>query len=206
MISNGLKEWMKKVNVHLAMDDKTWAYSILAKDPLYQRMDPSRRQNIINHSLACAAVEERVLRERYGVLSPREYAARLGVKVLPERSEISRVFPYFALYNSELPAIWISVQSIEAVENMILYQFRDILDQVNLTELAVAHELFHHIEKQDPGIYTRTKQIELLRFKKFSHSVCVLSASEIAARHFSKLLTGLKFSPTVYEVLLSNAK
>lgn len=78
----------------------------------------------------------------------------------------------------------------------------DLFHGADVEEVLTAHELFHAIEhKRQDVIYTQTEKVELWK-KPFSNRSRIIALSEIAAMAFAKRITGLSYSPYVYDVLL----
>ncbi len=71
-----------------------------------------------------------------------------------------------------------------------------ILDKKTLKDLIIAHELYHIIEMNEEDVFTYSKFYEstILGFTKKSR---LATASEIGAFHFSKIVTGVNFSPCI---------
>lgn len=71
-----------------------------------------------------------------------------------------------------------------------------LLDKKILKALVTSHELYHIIEMNEEDIYTYSKMYES-NFLGFSKMSRIATASEIGAYHFSKLVTGVSFSPCI---------
>lgn len=207
MTCNDGSNLKEKLSQAVLLDDLTWAKRTLAADQRFRKMNEESRVNICQESLSCAAEVYRRLREKYGDGKPSEYAAKLGVQVVADDSELTTPWLYFALYHAQPPTIRVAARAVMAVRQIIAeMNLEQVLGQVDLVELAIAHELFHHLEGLDSAIYTRSKNVEWVRFKWFKAKSRSLGASEIAGRHFSKLLMGLPYSPTIFEIILTNAQ
>jgi hypothetical protein len=64
---------------------------------------------------------------------------------------------------------------------------------------ALFHEIFHALEDGSPDIYTRSKMLKRKVLGIFPFRRGLSSASEIGAVHFSKCMTGVTYSPCIYE-------
>lgn len=207
MTCNDCSSLKEKLSQWVLLNDLTWAKRTLVADHRIRKMDEDSRITLCQESLSCAAETYRSLKEIYGNYRPSEYAAQLGIQVVADDSELTTLWLYFALYNAQPPTIRVATRAVMAVRQIIAeMSLEQVLGQVDLVELAIAHELFHHLEGLDPGIYTRSKHVEWVRFKWFKAKSSSLGASEIAGRHFSKLLMGLQYSPAIFEIILTNAQ
>lgn len=71
-----------------------------------------------------------------------------------------------------------------------------ILDKDTLRDLIIAHELYHIIEMNEEDVFTYSKFYET-KILGFTRKNRLATASEIGAFHFSKIVTGVNFSPCI---------
>lgn len=198
---NSIKPLLRKL---MQKNERDWGFYLILRDNLFKKMSEKGKQDILNNSLKCAENEYYNFIEKFGQLIPSQYAEKLLLKVQDNNDKIEEMFMYFSLYNSEPPTITISETAMLLIKQVIEEEeLKDILMDVNLKELAIAHEIFHHIESITPNIYTRHKNVSIFKFKSIKYEACAACASEIAAVHFSKMLTGLSYSPSVLGILLA---
>lgn len=184
--------------------EKDWGYYLISRDNLFKKISEKEKQIILDSSLECAESEYFKFIEKFGELTPLQYADKLLLKVQENDDKIEEMFMYFSLYNEDPPTITISKTVVELINQVIEEEeLKDLLMDINLKELAIAHEIFHHIESITPDIYTRQKNVSIFKFKNIKYEACAACASEIAAVHFSKMLTNLSYSPSVLGILLS---
>lgn len=78
-----------------------------------------------------------------------------------------------------------------------------VLGDIEIQEVLLAHELFHHVEEVFcKEIFTRTYKIELWAPWPFHNRSTVRCLSEIAGMAFSRELLGLSYSPFLLDVFL----
>ncbi len=192
----------------MALSDEEWGSKVLASDPLFERVSDGERLALINKAMRCAEEEFDKLVTALGARKPSEYAEALGIRVKEDYGVVRFPFLYFGMYNGSPPTINVAVRAIVAVGTLIeeSSSLSCILPVVDMRELVIAHELFHHIEEQNNGIFTRSKNAQvntlfgLVRYQTTSRGL-----GEIASKHFCKVMMGLPFSPTIYEPILVHA-
>lgn len=183
-------------------DDFFWGNYIIKKDPIYGKLDGCTKCRMIEDSIMCAHDTYDRLINEHGRLTAEEYAGRLGIKI-DEDDEISDAYPCISIYNADPPLIRISSSIIDEIHKyMEVNGVYGLLGKDGIREIAISHELFHHLEEIYSNIYTRKRNVEIYVLKIIKCKVCAMSTSEIAAVSFSKLLAGIEYSPCIYEILL----
>lgn len=185
----------------LNLSDYETGNYILMKDSIYKRIKQSDRENIINRSIMCAEEKYDELKKQYGNLKPLEYAEKLNIKISKSDEKMDRYFPCISSYNQAPPVISLSMPAVRMINDRIK-QLKISGRDIDIIDTAVAHELFHHIEYKDKGIYTTNVHVEIYKIGKIEYKTCPLCASEIAAVHFSKICSKIDFSPVIFEKLL----
>jgi hypothetical protein len=71
----------------------------------------------------------------------------------------------------------------------------------NPTEVTVAHELFHHVESGDKGVFSRQFKVTLWRFGPLLFPSTVSAGGEIAATVCAKTLCRLSYNPVLLEAV-----
>lgn len=199
-VSNNFKQAIEGLE---NCDDSLWWNYTMKKDPFFKRLTAEEKNNIIEGSIKCAVEMYKKLIDDYGNLTALEYASKLGIKVIEEDLKMDSTFMYIAFYNSKPPTIRLSNTTIDMISELVEKEgFNYLLNKESLKELALVHELFHHLEHLNKNIYTRGKNTEVKLFNIVNYKVCTVSASEIAAIYFSKLMKSLQHSPCIYEILL----
>lgn len=185
-------------------DDISWGEYYLRNDPSAGSLESGMRQRLIREALDCASDKVNSLISKYGKRTVAGYASLMGVRIVRQEIPADSVYLPLAQYSSDPPVISVSYNILEILNGIIERKSLPVVSGVQfLGDLAAAHELFHHLETLDAGIFTRKKSAErkLLRF--FSCRFCPIGLSELAAVKFSGLLLGLGYCPGVYEAVLT---
>jgi len=184
------------------MDDSQWGEYMLSKDPLYGKMNQESKSEIIRNSIKCAEEEYEKISQEISGEGLQEYIEKEGIKLTYEDEALQSIYTYLSLYIPKSKTIIISNYTIDLIKKEIeKEEIGDILKTDRLIDMAIAHELFHHIEEKSEKIYTREKNMEYLLFGKIKREACAAAASEIAAVCFSKLVAGITFCPSVFEII-----
>ncbi len=145
-------------------------------------------------------VAERLIWE-YGDILPSEMADILGVKII--RADLPGQRVILSVYEPGRKEIILERCAFSHLERMISeHCLLDLLGPFNVAEVAVAHELFHHIEEVEPTIFTRSKIITLWSIGPFHYRSAFPASGEIAAMACAKTLCRLPFNPLLLEALL----
>ena len=176
---------------------------MLSKDPLYKKMSEETKKEIVSNSFKCASVEFKKLHDKFGDISLVDYAKRFDLKVIEDNEALQNMYMYVSLYIAQNSTIKISNYSIDKIKECIESEdLSSIINKSSLRDIALSHELFHHIEEKSREIYTKEKTFENLIFGKIKIKTCPIAASEIAAVEFSRLLSKIEYSPLIYEIIL----
>jgi len=193
----------KKIEKCLSKDENVWGSYLLSKGTLYRKMTDLQKRQVIRDSLNCARQQWdkwQICRENLDV---EEFLIAEAVQIEENDDPLPGFYLNFAEYRKNPPRIRLSNRAIQQTEKVIQDERLGLLlEEVDLRRLILAHELFHHLEAVEPDIYTNHAQIDIKRFGKFRNGVRVRTAGEIAAVHFSKLVSGVSYCPAVMEFLL----
>ena len=185
-------------------DDISWGKYAFSREPLNGKFSDEKRSELILKCNACGVEYARKYISQYNESEPVDLADKLGVKVFyPEMPQnADRVL--FAEYKDP-NKVYIYTDSVKkAYDTMNESQCRDILgNDLNITNVLLAHELFHYIEEQNAKtIFTRTEKVELWAPKPLHNRSGINVLSEIAAMAFAREITGLSYSPYIMDVFL----
>ncbi|HLR34447.1 MAG TPA: hypothetical protein VK071_03850 [Tissierellales bacterium] len=86
----------------------------------------------------------------------------------------------------------------------LMGRYKDILGDIKLKDIILAHEVFHAIEWENPSLYTNTVKVEVLKIGPFRRKSIVLCAGEIAAMEFAKRVLDLNYNPILLNFLFMN--
>lgn len=184
-------------------DDEFWHRYTLKKDLYFSKLEPEEKENIIKKSVETAEeVYAKILRD-LGSLDPESYVNQFGLKLERVEDDVILEYLYLALYSASERKITINQGALELIGKHILENnLEDIIDVQEIEKVAIMHELFHHLEEETPGIYTRSKMLKRKFLNTFGYNKGIYSSSEIGAIHFSKISRGLNHSPCIYEILI----
>lgn len=186
------------------LSELAWGSYAFSREPLKNKIPIQRRIELIEKANECGRQYADRIISRYGTHEPLALAKAMGLEVqYPERpTGVVRVtFAEYKppknifLYTDAVDKARASMQE-DGVAELFGESFR-------ITDLLLAHELFHHVEEQyAKEIFTRTEKVELWTLKPFHNRSTIICLGEIAAMAFAKRLLALSFSPYVMDVFL----
>lgn len=185
------------------LPDAAWDEYQLRKDPVYSRIAPEQRDAIPRAAATAAAVALERLRDAFGTLPPTDYAERLCIAIHHERPSGMGRAPFLSLAVREPPAIIVSPEAMRTVTEQIdLHGLAPgFASRYGWSEAAIAHELFHHLEWRTPTLPALVGEVITWRLGPFRLRCRPVSAEEIAAMYFARLLAGCAVRPDVLELL-----
>jgi hypothetical protein len=183
--------------------DEFWYRYTLRKELYSKKLSPLEIEDIIKMSMKTAEGIKVDILGNKGSLDILEYFEVFGLKLKRVEGEVIKEYLFMALYNEGSRVVTLNEDVIKLVKDFVeVNKLQDLIDIEHIEKIVLMHELFHHIEVERPSIYTRSKMLDRKLFGFFDYKRGINSASEIGAIHFSKLMTGLGYSPCIYEVLL----
>lgn len=181
-----------------------WYGYVFSREPLNGKFNDAQRRQWMERSLACGREYACKIREKYGTGDPKKLAKSMGMSVsypdFPEKTD--RVL--FAEYR-EPNMIRIYMDAVKKAERFLAKpEIRRVLtEKLRISDLLLAHELFHHVEETyQREIYTQTEKIRLWSLGPLHNDSRIIALSEIAAMAFARELTGLPYAPYVMDVFL----
>ena len=188
----------------LRVDEAGWGTYAFSRDPLNRKVTPEQRLELTKKANACGREYAQKMARQYGTSKPGELAKQMGMSVeypdMPKNT--ARVL--FAEYQAP-NHIYLYMDAVhKARATMIEPGVKDVLtDRLDIGELLLAHELFHHVEEMHKKeIFTRTEKIELWAPKPLHNRSTLGCLGEIAAMEFARELTDLPYSPYLMDVFL----
>lgn len=198
--ADGPGELRKAVVKALEFPDDGWYRGILKNDPCGCALSGGETRAVIDGAVRTAADLARTTALRYGSLSPRELAAALRLTVVHTAGEAYGPVLYLGLYEPDIRTITIYDGVIALVRRFIAANGLDDLTPAGEVErTALYHEVFHALEEETPGIYTRSRMLKRRILGIFPYARGLDGACEVGAVHFSKCMAALSFSPCIYE-------
>lgn len=182
--------------------DEAWDSYGMQREPLFRKINKEKRLELAGLAHSTGKELAMKLKGEYGSITPSEIASKLGIKI--NRIELSDEGCYntFACYQKP-DKVDIYVKTIEAAESVLAeFNGKEMLQNVSIEELLIAHELFHHFENTREDFPTKQKLVVLWELGKFKYKACPVSIGEIAAMVFARELLELSYSPYVFDVIL----
>jgi hypothetical protein len=194
-----IRDW---VAVLLTLTGADWGRYAFSLDPLARRITPEQQEEHRRKTEQSALELANGLRARYAVRSPEQFARQLGL-TLDYRSEAPagglRMFASF----EEPATITVYTDNITATDRLLREEnLYDLVGEVQAADVLVAHELYHFLEQDVPGVYSAQKHLLLWKLGPFQNRSRILCLEEIGAMAFARELSGLKCSAYIFEVLL----
>ncbi|WP_261805853.1 hypothetical protein [Lapidilactobacillus luobeiensis] len=180
-----------------ALPESVWCDYLFNRDLLVARIGPEKRAELIAGAIKCGTDLAQETARSYGSIPASELVDQLPLQVKPEDSQTIQKQVFLATF-TEPNEIKIYQEPINKLTALKLPGF----DRAAITEIILAHELFHYFESQDDQFYSRTSQIELWHLGRYHHRSTVRATSEIAAMIFSWRLNDLSFSPLILDILM----
>lgn len=119
-----------------------------------------------------------------------------GARVRLDEETVSSLLAMYDVKNNHLTIFKKSIENFLA--NIEAKSMGDLVSYETLINLVMAHEFYHMVEMNEPGIYTYQK-LRTKKFLFFKWQDRLVAASEIGAYHFVKLALGLDFNPMLLE-------
>jgi hypothetical protein len=191
-------EFRRRLSIAASYSDEHFAAFLLNNDLLSGTLTAVQRREIITGAVHSGADAARELRERFAAKSPSEMACLLGVKIV--KHDLSGARLVLSNYDPHTATVTLNQALIGKLEQC---QVRKTLlpGIFNPEEAAIAHELFHHIESSDRGVFSRQFKVTLWRLGPLRYRSTVPAAGEIAATVCAKILCCLCFNPALLEAV-----
>jgi len=183
-------------------EDMSLAIELLQSDPLYPRLPETRVYELAELALNAGAGNADEISKICDCSEPLRLARTLNIRVLFDIS-----LNYKAGGLSILSSYSHKPPTITVFENR-LRLFREKLPKKdktgriflsNLTNICVAHEIYHHIERQTFCFINLAYKAPVVDFKLFRIEKSMTMLSEIAAHSFAKKLMDLPSLPCIIQ-------
>ncbi|WP_024295912.1 hypothetical protein [Lacrimispora indolis] len=193
MILREMAEGLAQVN------DLSWGMYAFSRDILRDKISEAEKKRMIELAICCGYEMADKVMSSLGTWDPWELAEKFKLKVeYADRGQIAdRVL--FALFTPP-DQIQIMKEPIELAAESGLPEGLLTMDQIK--SLILGHEIFHYLEEEEEGIYTRREKVVLWRLLGYKSESTVRALSEIAGMYFSKKINGFLYSPFALDILL----
>lgn len=195
----------KSIKNLINLSDRDFGNYLVSTDPIEGKVTKELREEIIEKSLQCGYDEAEKIRKKTGKLSGEIdvflLAKDLRITVKVEKTQNALDYIYFGTYE-EPGIITLYEDNIKKGEEMVSkYKIQELQDR-NLMEIILAHEIFHFIEAKDNKLFVNTFRIKLWKFGPYTHRSGLICTGEIAGMAFARKLLNLTFCPNLLDVLL----
>lgn len=195
---------MIKENASLltSITDDEWGRYAFSRDPLNRKISEDFKKVLIEKANKCGQDEAIKLKGMYSDLSIKNITKKMNLDIIIKDSEGADNYIMFACYNSP-NKITIFNSNVTKVKKLIdEEELEDVLGYVDVKNMLIAHELFHHIEEKDKDIFTRREKITLWNIGKYEYKSHMVALGEIAAMAFAKEMLSLNYNPYVFDVIM----
>ncbi len=183
--------------------DDVYSHYAFARDPLRGKLSFQQKEQLLVKANQCGQTYADKIMEQYSKSSPEEIAKDMNLIVNFPYQPTGTDYITFAHFQ---PPKTISVyrHSLEKAEKLLNFdEINKVMEQVNIKDVLIAHELFHVVEEKEKNfIFTRKHKINLWAPPFFHNRSTVRALSEIAGMAFAKRLTGLSYSPFLLDIFL----
>lgn len=181
------------------VEDLSWGMYAFSRDILRDKVSESEKGRMIEQAIRCGYDMADKVMSSLGTWDPWELAEKLKLNVEYEDSGQIADSVLFALFTPP-DQIQIMKEPIElAVKNGLL---EGLLTKAQMERLILGHEIFHFLEEEEEGIYTRREKVILWKLFGYKSKSTVRALSEIAGMYFSKKINGFLYSPFALDILL----
>jgi len=186
----------------IQIDDYVWGQYAFSRDPIRRKISIDKKEELIKKAISCGHEEAMKIKKAYGKNAVSEYCKDAGIQIILKESEGSDGYIVFAQYNSP-NKVTLYQKNIERVNTWIKdNHLSSLLERIDVKQLLIAHEIFHHLEYIHPDIITQTEKIELWRLGPFKNESKAIAVSEIAAMSFARTLMDISYNPYVFDVVM----
>lgn len=184
----------------LACSDALWYHGTLKSDLCGCRLSSEEESNVISGAMETAANMAQCVTAQYGQLSPQELLTAMNIKLVHIAEELREPYLYMGLYEPAIRTITLNDSTLLLIKQFISENgLETITPEEDIIRLTLFHEIFHALEEETPGIYTRSAMLERKLLGIFPRKRGLSGVSEVGAVHFSKCMAGVSYSPCIYE-------
>jgi hypothetical protein len=182
--------------------DTHWAYVLLTQDLIFWRIEDQDIWPTITMSLQTGLEEAILFKQRFGRCTAKTLAANLRIRIRYATGGTHSPFLYFSQYQLRPPVIVVYSDALAAItDTMVRVGLGDLFGEIEPEDILIAHELYHHIEAQQPRIATRTTRVCIWQVGPLKVRSPLIAAGEIAAYAFAKEYLQLSFFPKLVEFI-----
>ncbi|MFA9439352.1 hypothetical protein ACDA63_06920 [Uliginosibacterium sp. sgz301328] len=188
----------------LACPDALWYRGLLNSDVGAGALSEAEAAAILHGAVGAAAALAQQAHATHPALSADQLAHAQGLQIgtLGDDAGFGSI-PLLGQYQPGGRRVLLNLSTLARVESFIAENGLEALTPAaDLRRCVLYHEVFHALEDDTPGIYTRSAMLERRLFGFLPTRRTVASASEIGAVHFSRLMAGISYCPRIFEYYL----
>jgi hypothetical protein len=177
--------------------------SLLRDDPQYARIEPGRREALVDAALNDGRRMADRARARWGD-EPAGIASACGLAVVESGAEEGwGTALVYADYNQRTRCIRLFVPALARLERGLRREAVSKIAGVRSARpMLLAHELYHHLDAVRAGLpLARQHRVTLLALGRWRWSAGLASLSEIAAGAFAQRLLRLRWHPRFFDLI-----
>ncbi|WP_298843568.1 hypothetical protein [Clostridium sp.] len=188
------------INELLKFDENKWEKYIYAREPLKNKLSQKQKSEYKSGAENCGHDIANEIIVKYGLLTPREYAQKLEVKVIDAIDQESTERVMFMKF--ERPSTITVFNKVVDKANEIIKSegLEELLENINVYDMIIAHDLFHNFEC-NREIYTNQVKIKQWSLGPYKHMSRLSCLSETGAMAFVKELLNIEYSPFIFDVV-----
>lgn len=194
-----IKQWCQELS---CFPETVWISYAKSREPLSGRLSLEDYASHFHAARKCGMDLADQIRREWGDICCQELAEKLGVRVerLP-MPDGNGMLTFACFYEPD--RIELFTDNAEATETLIRESGGiEFLDDVDICDMLLAHELFHALQDRYPDLYVHRKLVRLWKIGPFIRDSKLLSLEEVAAMAFAQRLLNMRNMPYLYDVLM----
>lgn len=201
---NNLAETLEKL---INKNDEDFYVTMLNQDLTARKFSYDKKKEIVANVLKVTEQFKQVLIKKFGERKPTDYSQLLGVpvKFIEEKDAFS--YNFIGKYYEKDKQIVVNLYVVNQIADYIrAKQVDNLLDTEIISQVVVAHELFHYMQELYPDTFIEQKLYESKILGLFKIKTKLVVLEEIGAVSFSKTLSNLSYNPLIYNKMYAMAK
>lgn len=182
----------------MKVTDEQWNDYLVDQDKYSRLFSDTQRVEIKQSSLAMAHSEAEKIKTEELEISMLLKKMNVSANTVDKKEFLMPNLINFAQYQDS--KILISKNFLDIL-NQNLPMLISYLGSFNPYDLLLYHELYHHIEETNPEHENAGLHLEIHPFYFITKRISPSSAGEIAAFEFARLVTGVKFHPSLIGII-----
>lgn len=181
-------------------EDKALAHDLLRTDSLYPRLTETAARELTELALNTGAANAEELIKMCGCSEPLKLSKMMKIRLLFDISYVTKpgAINILSSYTPKPPTITVYENRLRVFrEKMPKKDKPGRVFLSNLTNICVAHEIYHHIERQTFCYMNLACKVPVVDLKLIRIEKSLTMLSEIAAHAFAMKLMGLPRLPCI---------